>query len=102
MQINWSKIGDWSKKYLLNKYSITLFVFFVIFMFVGNQSMFQRLRRAHQIHQLERRLDQYRQGTKEAERELIMLQNPDSLEKYAREKYFMHAPEEDVYIVPEK
>ncbi len=102
MQINWQKIGDWCKKYLLNKYSITLFVFFVVIMFVGNQSMIERMRRAHQIHQLERRLEQYHQGTKEAERELIMLQNPDSLEKYAREKYYMHAPDEDVYIVPEK
>ena len=102
MQINWSKIGDWCKKYLLNKYSITLFVFFVVIMFVGDQSLLERMRRAHQIHLLERRLEQYHQGTKEAERELIMLQNPDSLEKYAREKYYMHTPDEDVYVVPEK
>lgn len=102
MQINWSKIGDWCKKYLLNKYSITLFVFFVVIMFVGDQSLLERMRRAHQIHLLERRLGQYHQGTKEAERELIMLQNPDSLEKYAREKYYMHTPDEEVYIVPEK
>ncbi|MCQ2324562.1 MAG: septum formation initiator family protein [Paludibacteraceae bacterium] len=102
MQINWSKIGDWCKKYLLNKYSITLLVFFVVIMFVGDQSLLERMRRAHQIHLLERRLEQYHQGTKEAERELIMLQNPDSLEKYAREKYYMHTPDEDVYVVPEK
>lgn len=102
MQINWSKIGDWCKKYLLNKYSITLFVFFVVIMFVGDQSLLERMRRAHQIHLLERRLEQYHQGTKDAERELIMLQNPDSLEKYAREKYYMHTPDEDVYVVPEK
>lgn len=87
---------------MLNKYSITLLVFFVVIMFVGNQSMLERMRRAHQIHLLERRLEQYHQGTKEAERELIMLQNPDSLEKYAREKYYMHTPDEDVYVVPEK
>lgn len=102
MQINWSKIGDWCKKYLLNKYSITLFVFFVVILFVGNQSILQRLRRARQIHQLERRLEQYHQGTQQAQRELMFLLNPDSLEKYAREKYYMHTEEEDVYIVPEK
>ncbi len=102
MQINGSKIRDWSKKYLLNKYSITLFVFLVVFVFIGDRSLIQRIRRSHQIHQLERRLEQYRQGTKEAQRELMILQNPDSLEKYARENYYMHTQDEDVYIVPEK
>lgn len=102
MQINGSKIRDWSKKYLLNKYSITLFVFLVVFVFIGDRSLIQRIRRSHQIHQLERRLEQYRQGTQEAQRELMILQNPDSLEKYARENYFMHTKDEEVYIVPEK
>lgn len=102
MKINWSNIGIWCKKYLLNKYVITIFVFAVVYLFIGDQSLIRRLRRSYQIYQLERRLDQYQQGTLEAEEILRELQDPDSLVKYARENYYMHEKNEDIYIVPEK
>lgn len=102
MQINWSKIGDWCKKYLLNKYLIAILVFVVVYAFIGDQSLVRRVRRSYQIHQLERRLKQYNEASVQAQRELKLLQDPDSLIKYAREHYYMHEPHEDVYIVPEK
>ncbi len=102
MQINWSKIGDWCKKYLLNKYLIAIIVFVVVYAFIGDQSLVRRIRRSYQIHQLERRLKQYNEASEQAQRELNLLQDPDSLTKYAREHYYMHEPHEDVYIVREK
>ena len=102
MKINWSNIGIWCKKYLLNKYVIVVLAFVVVYEFVGDQSLVRRVRRSYQIHQLERSLDNYKQGANDAQRELEGLQNPDSLSRYAREHYFMHEKTEDVYIVPEK
>lgn len=102
MKINWSNIGIWCKKYLLNKYVIVVLAFVVVYAFVGDQSLVRRMFRSHQIHQLERSLEKYKEGTAEAQQELEGLQNPDSLSRYAREHYYMHEKTEDVYIVPEK
>lgn len=102
MKINWSNIGIWCKKYLLNKYVITILVFVVIYAFVGNQSLLRRAQRSFQIHQLERRLEQYEQGKEETQSELNGLENPDSLARFAREHYYMHNEKEDIYIIPEK
>lgn len=89
------KIQKWGK------YAITLLAFLVIFLFVGDQSMLHFIRRHRQIRQLEEQRDMYRTQTQEAQREIQMLQNPDSLERYAREHYYMHTPGEDIYLVEE-
>ena len=102
MQINWSKIGDWCKKYLLNKYFITISVFAVVYVFIGDHCLVHRIQRACQIHRLEHRLQSYKKEAAQAQRELNLLQDPDSLVKYAREHYYMHGRDEHVYIVPEK
>ena len=44
----------------------------------------------------------YREATENAQREILLLHNTDSLERYAREHYFMHTPNEDIYLVEEK
>lgn len=87
---------------MLNKYVIAIFVFLVVYSFVGDQSLLRRIQRSYQIHRLERRLNQYREDTKEAQQELNGLQDPDSLARYAREHYYMHEETEDVYIISEK
>jgi cell division protein FtsB len=43
----------------------------------------------------------YREGTEKAMREIQTLSNPDSLERYAREHYYMHTHNEDIYLVEE-
>ena len=102
MEINKTNIGKWCKKYLLNKYVIVILAFVIVYAFIGDQSLVRRIQRSYQIHQLERRLEQYNQDKKEAQRELDGLKNQDSLERFAREHYYMHEKGEDVYIVPEK
>ena len=77
------KIRKWGK------YVITLLVFLVVFLFIGDQSLIHFMRRGREIRHLE------------AQREILLLQNPDSLEQYAREHYFMHTSNEDIYLVEE-
>ncbi|MBQ7531988.1 MAG: septum formation initiator family protein [Paludibacteraceae bacterium] len=89
----------WLGKWVLNKYTITTVIFGVFFLFVGDQSLLKQFQRARQMHSLQQQIDQSRENIATYQRELDYLANPDSLERYAREQYHMHAPNEDVYIV---
>ena len=98
------KISDfWTriKAHKWLKYVVTLLLFGVVFLFIGEQSIVQFMRRGREIRELEEQRDMYRAASEKAEREIHALSNPDSLERFAREKYFMHTPEEDIYLVEE-
>ena len=83
------------------KYVITLIVFAVVYLFIGDQSMLHFIKRGKEIRQLEQQRDMYREGAEKAQREIQVLQHPDSLERFAREQYFMHTENEDIYLVEE-
>ena len=91
----WQKI----RKVLINKYAITLMVFALLFVFFGDHSLVQYLKRAKKMRALEEQLVQTQQDIEQAESVIRVLDNVDSLERFAREQYRMHAPNEDVYIV---
>ena len=99
--INWQKVWLGIRKYVLNKYILTLIIFALVMLFAGEQSILNRFKRARQISELEQQKESYIQGINEAQHEIDMLQSTDSLERFAREHYLMHTPEEDVYIVEE-
>lgn len=84
------------------KYVITLIIFVVIYLFVGDQSLIHFVRRAREIRHLEQQRDAYRAGIEETQADLQILNNPDSLERFAREQYFMHEKGEDIYLVEEE
>lgn len=83
----------------LNKYVITLLIAAAIYLFVGEQSLVRQIHRRHQIHQIKGQIEVLEQATEQARRTLDNLQNTDSLERFAREQYYMHAGDEDVYVI---
>ena len=89
----------WLDRWVLNKYTITTLIFGVFFLFVGDQSIVKQVKRIRQARHLQQQIDQSRENIAKYERELEYLSIPDSLERYAREHYNMHAPNEDVYII---
>lgn len=89
------KIRKWGK------YVITLLVFLAVFLFIGEQSLIHTIRRGREIRHLEEQRNLYQKGAEKAQRELQILHNPDSLEQYAREHYYMHKANEDIYLVEE-
>lgn len=93
---NTIKIRKWGK------YVLTLLVFGVVYVFVGDQSLIMFAKRGGEIRRNEQQRDMYRKGTEEKQRQIQNLNNPDSLEKYARENYFMHKENEDIYLVEEE
>ena len=91
-------LQQWKK---FGKYGITIAVFAVVMIFFGDQSLINYVKRAREIHHLEEQRDTYREGIQKARHDLEVLQNTDSLERFAREQYYMHTENEDVYLVEE-
>ena len=83
------------------KYVVTILLFLAIFLFIGDQSLIRSIRRHREIRQMEEQRDMYRAGTEEAQREILLLHNKDSLERYAREHYYMHNADEEIFLIEE-
>ena len=89
------KIRKWGK------YAITILVFAVVFLFIGEQSLVQFVRRGREIRHLEEQRDLYLEGAEKAQREMNALHQTDSLERYARDQYYMHKANEEIFLVDE-
>lgn len=87
------------RKIFINKYAITLYLFAIIYLFVGNQSLVKRIAKAREIREIKQEIQFINQQTKEVQNMLNSLDIKDSLERYAREHYKMHEEGEVVYIV---
>lgn len=83
------------------KYVVTLLLFLVVFLFIGDQSLIRSIRRHREIQHLEEQRDMYREATEQSQREILLLHNTDSLERYAREHYYMHNPDEEIFLIDE-
>lgn len=97
--MNWSQVWQEVKWFLKNEYVITCLVFAIVYLFVGQQSIIRDIRRAHQIREAESELAKIERDTKTAKNNMEVLSMTDSLERYAREQYYMHADNEDVYVI---
>ena len=91
----WRKV----RKVLINKYAITLYVFAVLFIFIGEQSLINQIKRKREIRKTQMEIQQIKAETEEANNLLQSLDNKDSLERFAREQYKMHTDNETVYLI---
>ncbi len=83
-----------------NKYFITGIAFAMWMLFFDRNDLSLQLKRVNELHKLqesEKTMDKQIADTKQ-ELELLKT-NPETLEKYAREKYLMKKENEDLYIV---
>lgn len=85
-----------------HKYLITILVFLVIIVFLDENSLIQRAQHKHEISVLNSEIAKYRKQYEEDTRKLKeIMNNPEALEKIAREKYLMKKPNEDIFIFEE-
>ena len=90
-------------KYTGNFYvlSILLFLFWVIFIDSNNLIVHARLTK--KLWDLENQKEYYQEKKKQIQQErLELLTNSELLEKFARERYLMKKPTEDLYVIVEK
>ena len=89
--------------WLKNKYLLTILVFSVWLLFFDDRDIITtHFKHRNELRQLEQSRNYYLQQIDTTQKELNDLkQNPDMLEKYAREKYWMKKDNEDLFILPE-
>jgi cell division protein FtsB len=82
-----------------HKYWTTIAVFLLWMAFLDENNWVMRIQRKSEIATLNSEIERYRtQFDNDTERLQELTENPEALEKVAREKYFMKRPNEDVFI----
>ena len=75
-------------------------LFFIVWMlFLDNYSYFDHRFLNNQIKELEDNKTYYQEEIKKDQEQIKQLKNPEQIEKYAREKYFMKKDSEDIYVI---
>lgn len=83
-----------------NKYLITGIAFAAWMLFFDRNDMPLQVKRIRQLQHLERSEQLLTRNIEDAKKELELLKtNPQTLEKYARERYLMKKDNEDLFIV---
>ncbi len=86
-------------KFLSNKYVWVLLFFSAWMIFLDNYSYFDHRILDKQINELEANKKYYQDEIKKDQLNIKQLKNPEQIEKYAREKYYMKKDSEDIYII---
>ena len=86
-------------KILGNRYVIVLAFFTVWMLFLDNTSYIEHRILNKQLNELEDNKKYYKEEIRKDSIDIKLLNNPDQIEKYAREKYYMKRDSEDIYII---
>lgn len=86
-------------KILGNRYVIVLVFFTVWMLFLDNTSYMDHRVLNKQLDELEDNKKYYQDEIRKDDENIKLLKNPDQIEKYAREKYYMKRDSEDIYII---
>jgi cell division protein DivIC len=85
----------WAK----NKYVLILMFFIVWMLFFDDYAYLNHRVLNKEIQTLEKNRDYYQKEIEQDEKQIQLLKNPDYIEKYAREQYFMKRENEDIFII---
>lgn len=86
-----------------NKYVIASVVFLALILFFDPNDLFTQYNRTRELKELQQSRKYYSDQINKEQKELDQLKNdPTTLEKYARENYYMKRDNEDLFIIPEE
>jgi cell division protein DivIC len=86
--------------FLGNKFFLTALLFVVWMLFLDNYCYFNAQKDLNkQLNDLENQKKYYKNEILNDKKNIEELKNPDLIEKFAREKYFMKKDSEDVFVV---
>lgn len=86
-------------KIVSNLYILISVVFFIWIFFIDSNSILVNIKLNKEISELKDRKDILENQIQMDKKIISNLQNPDSLEKYAREKLFMKKENEEIFII---
>lgn len=88
---------------LKNKYSLTLIAFAIWLLFFDKNDLVSQFKLRAQVYRMEQKKKFYTDKIAQINLEKQQLfANPASLEKFAREKYYMKKDNEDLYVIVRK
>ena len=90
-------VGFLRTRLKLNRFVVAGLAFIVWMTFFDKGRWPVQLKLSSVAHELEQECEDYKGKIEQAESDKVDLEN--NLEKYAREKYYMHKPGEQVYII---
>ena len=83
-----------------HKYLVVIFFIVLIVGFIDDNSFMHRFDRRSRMGQLRNEIEAYKEQYETADRQLReMDSDPKSIEKMARERYYMKRPGEDVFVI---
>ena len=86
-------------KLISNIYILTSLIFFIWIFFIDSNSILVNLKLKKEINKLIDRKEVLERQIEIDKKIISNLKNPDSLEKYAREKLYMKKDNEEIYII---
>ena len=86
-------------KLFSNIYILTSLIFFIWIFFIDSNSILVNLKLKKEINELIDRKEVLERQIEVDKKIISNLKNPDSLEKYAREKLYMKKDNEEIYII---
>lgn len=85
---------------IFNKYLLSFVFMLVWILFFDETDFFVQQSRLNDLEDLKTKTAYYKKEIEIAQQELSDIQNnPEALEKFAREKYFLKRDNEDIYII---
>ena len=82
------------------KYIVVALIAVILIGFVDENSIWSHLRNKQRISELEDEIEQYTERYHQDQEKIRTLDgNPKAIEKIARERYFMKADDEDVFVL---
>ena len=90
-------------RFVRNFYFISGAFFLIWILFIDSNDFISQVQLKNKVRELEARKDYYSQNIDEISKQYQQrINNPELIEKYAREKYFMKKNNEDLFIVVEE
>lgn len=97
------KILSYIPSFIKNKFFLAGVGFVVWMLFFDKNDMISQYDRYHELKDLQKSSQYYKEQITAAHKEISNLQNnPHYLEKTAREKYYLRRDNEDIYIIDNK
>ena len=95
----WTSLPPFTK----NRYFLVAFTFFVYMLFFDQNDVFTQIELKSELSELEENKAYYQERITETKKDLNdLLTDNTHLEKFAREKYLMKRPEEEIFVLVEK
>ena len=84
----------------VNKYVLVVIIFLIVTFLIGDSTILQRYEYEKQINELENEIAKCKKEETENKQKLETLgSDNDGLERFAREKYLMTKPNEELFVI---